>query len=55
MTIEKAIDQLDWYFQEDDGLAAEKVTKEAYETLKRIAESKENQNGRISEEENADS
>lgn len=35
MTIEQAIEQLDWYFEADDGLGADPVTKEAYERLKR--------------------
>lgn len=34
--IEKAIEQLDWYFYEDDGEAAEPTTKRAYELLKGI-------------------
>jgi hypothetical protein len=34
MTIKQAIEQLDWYFKSDDGLAAEAITKEAYERLK---------------------
>jgi hypothetical protein len=34
MTIEQAIEQLDWYFKSDDGLAADTITKEAYERLK---------------------
>lgn len=33
MDIKKAIQQLDWYFNEDDGSAAESITKEAYKTL----------------------
>lgn len=32
--IATAIEQLDWYFNEDDGGAAEKVTKIAYQNLK---------------------
>lgn len=35
--IATAIEQLDWYFNEDDGGAAEEITKYAYETLKKIA------------------
>lgn len=34
--IEKAIEELDWYFYEDDGIAAEQGTKRAYELLKGI-------------------
>jgi hypothetical protein len=34
--IDKAIEQLDWYFYEDDGEAAEPVTKRAYELLKGV-------------------
>lgn len=34
MTLNEAINQLNWYFYEDDGLASEKVTKDAYEFLK---------------------
>ena len=34
--IEKAIEQLDWYFYEDDGEAADPITKRAYELLKGI-------------------
>ena len=33
--IEEAIEQLDWYFYKDDGGAADKITKDAYELLKR--------------------
>lgn len=29
MTIEKAIEQIKWYFEEDDGSGAEPITKEA--------------------------
>lgn len=34
MTPNEAINQLDWYFYEDDGIASEKITKDAYESLK---------------------
>lgn len=34
--IDKAIEQLDWYFYEDDGIAAEPITKRAYELLKSV-------------------
>ena len=36
MTRDQAIEQLDWYFDSDDGGAADPVTKEAYQTLKTI-------------------
>lgn len=29
MTVKEAIEQLRWYFEQDDGTAAEKITKEA--------------------------
>ena len=35
MTNDEAIKQLDWYFNCDDGIAAEVTTREAYCTLKR--------------------
>lgn len=34
--IEEAIEQLDWYFYEDDGGASEPITKRAYELLKGV-------------------
>lgn len=34
--IANSIEQLDWYFNEDDGCASEKVTKIAYRNLKEI-------------------
>lgn len=37
MTRDKAIEQLDWYFNEDDGIAADYVTHSAYATLRTIA------------------
>lgn len=33
----QATKQLNWYFHDDDGIAAEKITKDAYEILKKIA------------------
>ena len=42
MTIQQAIEQLDWYFEADDGTGADPITKEAYETLKGTTESKKN-------------
>ena len=41
MTNEEAIKQLDWYFNFDDGGAAEVKTREAYFTLKRAAKQDE--------------
>lgn len=37
MTSTQAIEQLDWYFERDDGIAADPVTKDAYQTLRNIA------------------
>lgn len=37
MTRDEAIKQLDWYFNEDDGIAADDKTHAAYDTLKIIA------------------
>lgn len=37
MTRDEAIEQLDWYFEQDDGIAADPVTKEAYKTIHSIA------------------
>lgn len=39
--IKKAIEQLDWYFQADDGCAAEDITKTAYQTLKEALKAQE--------------
>ena len=36
MTRDEAIKQLDWYFNEDDGIAADKKTHAAYATLRII-------------------
>ena len=41
MTNEEAIKQLDWYFNCDDGGAAEVTTREAYFTLKRAVKQDE--------------
>ena len=41
MTNEEAIKQLDWYFNFDDGGAAEVKTREAYFTLKRAVKQDE--------------
>ena len=37
MTRDEAIEQLDWYFNEDDGIAADNQTHAAYATLRIIA------------------
>ena len=37
MTRDEAIEQLDWYFNDDDGIAADHVTHAAYATLRNIA------------------
>lgn len=37
MELDEAVKQIDWYMYEDDGIAAEKVTKEAYEMVKTCA------------------
>ena len=37
MTRDEAIEQLDWYFNEDDGIAADYKTHAAYATLRIIA------------------
>lgn len=39
--VKKAIEQLDWYFQKDSGIAAEDITKIAYRTLKEVLESQQ--------------
>ena len=37
MTRDEAIKQLDWYFNEDDGISADNKTHAAYATLRIIA------------------
>ena len=37
MTRDEAIEQLDWYFNEDNGIAADDKTHAAYATLRLIA------------------
>ena len=37
----KAIEQLDWYFQFDNGCAAEDITKTAYQILKKALKAQE--------------
>ena len=37
MTRDEAIEQLDWYFNEDDGIAADGKTHAAYTALRTIA------------------
>lgn len=39
MNRDEAINQLDWYFNEDDGIAADSKTHAAYATLRIIAHS----------------
>lgn len=39
MNRDEAIEQLDWYFNEDDGIAADGKTHAAYATLRIIAHS----------------
>lgn len=38
MTTEEAIEQLDWYFYQDDGRGADDTTKQSYETLKTLSD-----------------
>ena len=38
MTTEEAIEQLDWYFYQDDGGGADDTTKQSYETLKALSD-----------------
>lgn len=33
LTVEEALEQLRWYFKEDDGLAAEKKTRDAFDII----------------------
>ena len=35
MTKEEAIVQLEWYFEEDNGIGADLVTKQAFNTIKK--------------------
>lgn len=35
MLREEAIDQLEWYFEEDNGISADLVTKQAFNTIKK--------------------
>lgn len=38
MTTEEAIEQLDWYFYQDDGGGADDTTKQSYETLEALSD-----------------